>query len=265
MIREKNFLFVCGCPRSGTTVVTQLLNWHPRISVGIERYGKLLNRDSELFLPQIFLNDQRFFKIRPSDCFYNSFEYQAYSEWYCSDFNQEKYRQSIYVGDKNPRFYEHFDVLERQFPADSYKVVFILRDIYSVAKSYNVRAHNPNDKWKAENNFRQAIVDWNKGISAVCDRLEQHSASQLILVNYDDFFVNFDSGKDKLPTLFDKLELKLENEVLKGYKLLEEFSQKILASKETNRKLYQSYELDREYIAANALLDKYNLLKKYCI
>jgi hypothetical protein len=264
-MKEKNFLFVCGCPRSGTTVLTQLLNWHPKISLGIERFGKLLNRDSELFLPRIF-NPKRFFKIRKSDCFYDSLEFKAYSEWYCSDFNENKYKNSTYVGDKNPKFYEHLDTINSNFRNNNYKIIFILRDINSVAKSYNVRANNPNDKWKAENDFKQAIVDWNKGISSICHQIDnQENASNLISVNYDDFFSNYELGKSKLSSLFSKLELNLEADVLRGYELLKKQSEKIIAIKENNQELYQTYELDEKYISSNALLDKYYLIKDKCI
>ena len=281
MVREKNFLFVCGCPRSGTTVVTQLLNWHPRISLGVERYGKLLYRNPKRYIPRIF-GINRFFDIRQGDCFYDSFDYQAYSQPYCSEFSRQKYQQSSYVGDKNPKLYQNYAVVSDNFAETNFKIIFILRDIYSVAESYNLRAHNPDDKWKAENDFKQAIVDWNESICAVSQVLKQQHEN-LIMVNYDDFFSNYSFGKTKLPKLFDFLDLKVDSDVLHGYQLLEENARKIAESKirkqkratkilerkrqrsPNNPELFNNYETDKEYIASKALLDKYELLKACCI
>lgn len=280
MVKEKNFLFVCGCPRSGTTVLTQLLNWHPQISVGMERYGKLLYRNPKRFIPRIF-GINRFFDIRQGDCFYDSFEFQAYSQPYCSEFSRQKYQQSAYVGDKNPKLYQNYAVVRDNFAETNFRIIFILRDVYSVAESYNLRAYNPDDKWKADNNFKQAIVDWNESISAVSQALEQQHEN-LIMVNYDDFFSNYNFGKNKLPILFDILNLKVEPDVLYGYQLLEENAQKIAQSKTRKQKraakvleeqqrslnnpeLFKNHEIDKEYITSKALLDKYNSLKKYCI
>lgn len=262
---SKKFLFVCGCPRSGTTVLTQLLNWHPRVSIGMERFGMLLYRNSDLFNPTIFAHN-RFFDIRKGDCFYDSFEFKAYSDWYCSEFTREKYQKSVYVGDKNPKLYEYLNAVNKNFVQTNFKIIFILRDIYSVAESYNVRANNPDDKWNADNNFKQAIIDWNKAVSEVCNQLQQQdSEDSLITLNYDDFFLNYERGKNKLPILFSSLNLDFSSDIMRGYQLLEKYFQKIIDRKERNQELYKTYTLDKEYIADNALLDKYYLIKEQCI
>ena len=281
MAKEKKILFVCGCPRSGTTVLTQLLNWHPQISVGMERFGKLLDTNPQRFTPKIF-GINRFFEIRPGDCFYDSFEFRAYSQPYCSEFNRQKYQKSIYVGDKNPKLYEHFATVKENFADTGFKMIFILRDVYSVAESYNVRASNPDDKWKADNDFKRAIIDWNKSISTISQELNQNP-EQLILVNYNDFFTDYQQGKNKLPRLFNRLELEINRDVLNGYQLLADHAQKILESKTrkqeraarilqrkqqrspNNPELFKTNEIDKDYIDNHALLKKYDLIKEYCL
>ena len=36
---QKKFLFVCGCPRSGTSYFHSLLAPHPAIALGLERFN----------------------------------------------------------------------------------------------------------------------------------------------------------------------------------------------------------------------------------
>ena len=43
----KNFLFISGTPRSGTTVLTLLLSYHEKIALGIERYKYLYNNNKK--------------------------------------------------------------------------------------------------------------------------------------------------------------------------------------------------------------------------
>ncbi|MGB3557162.1 MAG: sulfotransferase [Geitlerinemataceae cyanobacterium] len=53
---------VCGCPRSGTTAITKLLNSHSKIIIGMERYKYQIRKSDpnsinpSLFLPEHFLN-----------------------------------------------------------------------------------------------------------------------------------------------------------------------------------------------------------------
>src|SRR5205807_10659654 len=63
----KRFLFVCGVPRSGTTALAQLLNYHPRIGIGIERFRSIAigSRGDEFRLT--LYRKERFFKFRDGD------------------------------------------------------------------------------------------------------------------------------------------------------------------------------------------------------
>jgi hypothetical protein len=262
----KKHLFVCGCPRSGTTVITQLLNWHPQVSIGMERYGQLLQRRPDRFSPKLF-NSNRFFNIKERDCFYDSFEFKAYSDWYCSKFSQEKYKDSIYVGDKIPEMYKFFAVIEKNFAETEYKIIFILRDLPSVAASYNARANNPQDRWNADKDAKQAVIDWNAAIVAVYEQLQKNKTnSVLIPVKYNDFFTDYDRGKNKLTDLFEKIELTTTKEVLEGYKLLGDRFEKIQKRREkVGQGAGEIYELDPEYLQKHAEFDKYNFIEKQCI
>ncbi len=39
--RQQHHLFVAGCPRSGTSALAFLLNEHPRVALGFERYKRV--------------------------------------------------------------------------------------------------------------------------------------------------------------------------------------------------------------------------------
>ena len=62
------YCFVFGCPRSGTTAVARLLQAHPRVVIGMERYKFLLSRrrDRGTFGPTLF-ERERFFDFRAGD------------------------------------------------------------------------------------------------------------------------------------------------------------------------------------------------------
>ncbi|NNE74056.1 MAG: hypothetical protein HKN26_10355, partial [Acidimicrobiales bacterium] len=38
---DRNFLFVAGCARSGTTALTNLLNQHADLAISIERFNRI--------------------------------------------------------------------------------------------------------------------------------------------------------------------------------------------------------------------------------
>lgn len=58
-----NYVFICGCPRSGTSAMTQLLSAHSQIVIGIERF-KYINKN--LLRPEMFRKDY-FFRSIPSE------------------------------------------------------------------------------------------------------------------------------------------------------------------------------------------------------
>ena len=63
----KKYLFVGGLARSGTSALTELLNGHSEIAIGMERYkylfgnGELFTRGEELF------EKQKFFEWSPTE------------------------------------------------------------------------------------------------------------------------------------------------------------------------------------------------------
>jgi hypothetical protein len=55
-------LFLCGCPRSGTTELCRILNKHPHLSIGMERYKFIYEKQLEK-LNDNFFSKEKFFSF----------------------------------------------------------------------------------------------------------------------------------------------------------------------------------------------------------
>ena len=59
-----DFLFVIGCPRIATTELTRILNNHPKICIGMERFKYIYERDIDSLSKDLF-NDLSFLSLKP--------------------------------------------------------------------------------------------------------------------------------------------------------------------------------------------------------
>ena len=152
-------LFICGCPRSGTTFLHSILSAHPQVAVGLERWNTPLLAGR--LRPAHFAED-RFFDIRRGETWYETFD--GFADYYAQ--LRAKYAAARWHGDKVPRAYEAFAPLASAFPEARF--VFIVRNIVSVAKSWEGRRrkglHWPQD-WDAA----AAVQHWNRALHAVLD------------------------------------------------------------------------------------------------
>lgn len=204
MTSSHDYLFVCGTPRSGTTAVARTLNYHPDIVLGVERF-KLRYADDAYDgarLRNLFTKD-RFFAFSTEDT--NVSADMAFARRY--ELSKAKYDSAIYVGDKSPRLYERLQFLRRTFLAC--RVVFVLRDPFHVARSWQMRATDPNDLWYRVNDYRAAVDEWNTGISHVARSLDMFR-DDLIVVAYDEFFLK--SPEATIAEVFSLLHLDPGNE-----------------------------------------------------
>ena len=157
---SRPYLFVCGCPRSGTTALTRLLSAHEDIALGIERFGHLVSAKRFKLSPKHFEKD-RFFHVKRGDTFYQSLKEVAGGNYY----NElaEKYDSCMWVGDKRPDLYMSYSQLQSAFP--NAVVLFIFRNIFDVAQSYKARALNAEDDWPEGKGVMSAISDWNDSLN----------------------------------------------------------------------------------------------------
>ena len=177
----QDYLFVCGTPRSGTTAMARLLNYHPDIVLGVERFKRHYSQgELDARLRDLFDKD-RFFAFSEEDT--NVSVDMAFARRY--ELQKQKYDSAIYVGDKWPGFYKTFQSLRRTFFAC--RVIFTLRDPYAVARSWQMRAVNPDDKWQQMNGYKAAVDEWNSSISHVLRSVPMFR-DDLIVVPYEALF-----------------------------------------------------------------------------
>lgn len=175
------YLFICGAPRSGTTAMWRLLSCDPSVILGVERYGNLFFKQpltKDIFEPQRFLDN------RDGDTFYTDLD--KFSSYYKTV--KDKFSSATFVGDKIPMLYMYLDSLFKNIPEA--KVIFLIRNIFDVASSYEVRAQNLNDdSWKRDKRTEAAVIDWHRSLVVLKNYIED---DRVFPVVYEDFFFKDD-------------------------------------------------------------------------
>lgn len=215
---KRQFLFIGGNPRSGTTALCELLNHDPRIVLGMERYRKIRTRitpehfTSEVFfaptemetsyLPARLISpDRQGFKVWPAD------ESALKKKW--------DTRKLVYVGDKAPFYIRQLPYLRETFPGARFIVT--IRDPVSVADSYQRRAADATDHWPSANDYTLAIEHWNRSLRNILRYLERFGLRDIFLVDYDGLF---SGDRNYLRSLYRFLELEVTSEVSDRFEAL---------------------------------------------
>ena len=99
------YLFIAGAGRSGTSILTELISSHPEISLGMERFKRLYNKN---VLSKGHFNEKRFnlFDASETNIMADSEQYLNYYKLILS-----KYSESKIVGDKCPHLFKNYDYL----------------------------------------------------------------------------------------------------------------------------------------------------------
>lgn len=176
---NKDFIFICGCPRSGTTALWNYLSTTEQCVIGVERYGNRFFSDT--FIGPEHFEKERFFSMKEGDTFYDNLE--EFNPYY--KIARSRYDSALLIGDKIPLLYRYFHRVKESFP--SAKIVMIFRNPFDVAASYKARAKNPNDvSWHADKGVKSAITDWAQSLQSF---REWHSALNITPVDYETLFV----------------------------------------------------------------------------
>lgn len=234
----KKYAFICGTARSGTTALWRLVTAHDDVAIGVERYiVKALGSD---FIGKDHFEKERFFDLQNGDTFMKSLDaYPYYKEL------RKRFEGCKLYGDKIPRLYERYDLLDRVF--DIPKVLFIVRNLFDVASSYNKRVAGGKN-WKKTRDAKVAVADWNK---SVLQTLEHFSTSDILIVEFEGLF----SGKANVQRIFDFLGLDYNAKVGAAYKELVGQGEKI----KTERETWLSEE-EKQYICLHGRFDAYRKL-----
>lgn len=177
---ERDYLFLAGVARSGTTALRRILGNHPEIAVGMERYKKLWGRRIEDLGPELF-ERERFFDY--SDALTNITPEVSWAQERLADL-EAKWDTARYRGDKMTVIRAR--ALWERFPQARF--VFIVRDISLVASSWERRAADPNDTgWREGAGAERAVAAWNTSVGRVLHAV-QARPDQAIVLDYTRFF-----------------------------------------------------------------------------
>jgi len=161
-MNQKRSLFVCGCPRSGSSALALWLGKSDGIAIGMERYQTYWR--THLELPTGALSAERFFDIRPGDTWYDSFD--RFADRY--ERLRQDWDRARYVGDKVPAFWRNLPGLIAQYPES--RIFYSYRDPFSVARSYKARAMNEADPtWARHRDASFGILEWNESVRRIVE------------------------------------------------------------------------------------------------
>lgn len=211
MSYNAEYLFICGCGRSGTSALAQYVGQHNDIVMGMERFGHLVLPGKFSLTPEHF-SKERFLEMRSEDTFYSDFE--QFHKWDPS--LHQKLGTSRYIGDKRPELFNVYEELFTAFPGA--KLLFIYRDPLNVADSWKRRCVEGKN-WPAQNDAKKSVHVWNNSLKKTIEALK--NGANILALNYEDFFY---SDKDICP-LFDFLDLEFQErdkERLRKYRVIGE-------------------------------------------
>jgi hypothetical protein len=175
-----------GCPRSGTTALVDILNAHPAIVVGMERFKYLYSAAAVDDLDGIF-EPCRFLDVQADETNVLPLGTNRWQRLY--DDARAKFAVGgvQLVGDKLWASQAIVTKLHQAYPEARW--VFIFRDLARVAASFEVRANNPHDRgWPLRNGYRTALQVW-MGAFRAARLLEDLVADTAIYrVAYERFF-----------------------------------------------------------------------------
>ena len=231
------YLFICGCPRSGTTALWDLIAAHEKVAMGVERFMSKINPEFQL-TPSLF-NKERFFNVQPGDSHYKELHPAEYYQDVASRWNQCKI-----VGDKIPTLFVRYPELYEAFP--SARILFIYRNIFDVANSFMERKKNPNDSWSRD--YQAAVKLWNTSLGATLKCIRK--GYPILCLEYETLFF----GDYKLQDLLGFMDVETTNEFESKFRELRQ-----VAQDKDDERVVKLTTNQKHYISKNA---NFNLYKR---
>jgi len=194
---DKRFLFICGCPRSGTTALWRIFSSHKEIALGCERFILKV-------MPTFQLSKKDF----TSKNFFTFKEKRIDIQNYYNELESNYEDKNIY-GDKIPHLFLDYYSLFNEF--ENAQVIFIMRNILDVAESYNNRLNDINDVWSK--NHLNAIKEWNISLARTFQAIEQ--GYKIKVIEYEDIFLN---ESNQLSQILQSLNINQDDTFLNALK-----------------------------------------------
>ena len=170
---SKRILVVGGCPRSGTTALVRLLNSHPDILLGDERYYWPFDEGR---VSEALFERDRFLDLREEDRHWR----EGRAPFPPGD-TGAAYDRARIVGDKYPPLARAAEAIDRALPRA--EIVWIVRNPLSVAESYEARRRDGDDAWHF--GAERALADWNDSVRAAC-----MAGGRVLIVTYERLFAS---------------------------------------------------------------------------
>lgn len=236
----KNYLFISGCPRSGTSVLALILGAHNDIAMGIERYNHKVGLEFDLNT-ELFSKD-RFFDFREEDS-HIKLDQQP---WIKKNYQnlETRFNECLYVGDKIPYLYLHYDKLLNEFNThDNFKLIFIVRNIFDVANSYKVKLKQ-NPYWRR--GVGVSIKDWNFSIRQTIQLHDKYP--NFHIVEYEDLLKTDLTAINNLLNFLDlemdeSMKVELEFQLNKAERLKEERQSNYILDSDDKRKILKKAKI----------------------
>ena len=180
---------MAGLARSGTTALLHVLNAHPEVVVGMERYKRVFSGGIDRLSPELFTRD-RFFDFSDGETNQDPEEAARWGVDYAA--LEAKFDDATYVGDKMTTV--RFDAVHQRLPEARF--VFIVRDIDQVASSWERRAQDAGDRWPERADAKASVERWNTSLRRIRRAVDQHPDLAMV-VDYARFFGDPHAGSLK--------------------------------------------------------------------
>lgn len=186
-------VIVLGVSRSGTTLLKQMLDRHPRLAIPTESYflPQLWDRHGERPDREAFLADlERLARIREWGVSRADVEERMPAEASFAEAIQAVYRSYAETrgkrrfGDKTPSYMQHLDVLERAFPDARY--LHLVRDGRDAALSFLAMRRKPRFNWARPRSVGSFAVQWRREVEGARSFGRDRVAGRYQEIRYED-------------------------------------------------------------------------------
>ena len=201
-----NYLFIGGPQRSGTSALARLLNQHPQIAIGIERYKYLFKRDRVGEVGPALFEPDRFLKIRRAETNIGAHSYDDFEAI------RRKYDTVSYRGDKLPKIVDFHEIIAERFP--DFRFVLLYRDPYRICSSWNVRVQRERRPWPKNRDYRMAVDQINRRVRTSV-ALVEGNRERYLPVRYEHIFDPDSSAT--LVALLERLGLEPVPEIMAAH------------------------------------------------